>query len=1174
MIRLTYSNRTEALLDAFAEDLAARRAAGADPLVPTRIVVPNRNVERYLELGLAMRLGVASNLRFLRLSGLLREWLGERLLVGDAVLARAFRALGDPDLMREPVMAPLARYLSAAGDEAAGARRAQLAAHVAHLLEEYGYSRPRLLEAWGAGDAPLSSSPHADIEAWQRRLYGWMRERFGGLVTLREALRAAPPAPYDVCVFGLSYVARAFTEVYARLGDGGELALYTLNPCEEFWDDLETRRELLRREREGGASLEWRTDQPSALAIDEASEAPLLRFYGRPGREHVRLLGELTDFDFTARFVDPLSDPGMDDPVGKDLPLFAGLEAPPLLHRLQHDVLHRNPISPEGRRAPRDGSVVLLECPSLRREVETVAAEIWHAIETIEGLTFDRIAVLVNGPDRETYLPHLAAVFERAQAIPFSVTDLSLTSASPIAEAALGLLELGTSAFSRRDVLATMTHAQVRPPDVDPEEWIDLADRLGIVRGIDERAHEGTYLEGQPFLHWSQGLGRLALGAYMEEQPAPVRLGDRALLVEPRRGDGLAEAAFARLARSLMSDVEHARTSHMTLTEWSAFFVAMVRSYVRADSDAESAILARVLSVLGRLGELDLDGERVELGAALELVRPGLADLSASRGQPLANGVAISSLLPMRAIPFRVVFVLGLGEGRFPASDRRDSMDLRGLSREAGDVSSSERDRYTFLETLLCTREKLVLSYVARDERTGEPAAPSIVVTELLEVIDAGYLENPGERLVRKVPLRREDDPELGAILGEVGEERRARALGLARAEALGDDARVSGTLVGRTAREAARGRSELEARLGLFALPEPIVPGGEATLRLSVAALRRFLECPLQGWTRAVLGLEESETDSALVRSEEPFAPSRLDLAIALRGAFTLAALGTRSLDDAYRAEVEVLKARGRWPLGALARTQAVTDGEVLARWWSAWQALGPASSVQRVRFGAADRPDAHEEVLAPIELVFERDPRPGAPEGPLRVELVGRSELLRTERSSDASRASVTLHAIERRGERGTIDVRRSTLNAFFDHALLSAIGRGGPHEAIQLFGDREDARAGRHRFSPLPADAATSWLSGLVRQLLGGPHAYLLPIEAVLRAARAGRAMNGGALVESARFVRDRWDGGRSRWGPVPDPLSYPIPAPHEAEQMVRARFAPFLDASDGEPPEEDR
>ena len=124
MIHLTYSNRTEALLEALVRRLDARRRRGDDPLAPVRLVVPNRNVERYVELGVARSLGIAANLRFERLADFVRSWLegGEGpILLDEPLTARVLRAILDDELLRRPTMRPVRWYVEAAGDDPASA---------------------------------------------------------------------------------------------------------------------------------------------------------------------------------------------------------------------------------------------------------------------------------------------------------------------------------------------------------------------------------------------------------------------------------------------------------------------------------------------------------------------------------------------------------------------------------------------------------------------------------------------------------------------------------------------------------------------------------------------------------------------------------------------------------------------------------------------------------------------------------------------------------------------------------------------------------------------------------------------------------------------------------------------------------------------------------------------
>ena len=43
-------------------------------------------------------------------------------------------------------------------------------------------------------------------------------------------------------MFGSSYAGNAYAEIFARLGALGDIRIYALNPCREFWDDVDTSR--------------------------------------------------------------------------------------------------------------------------------------------------------------------------------------------------------------------------------------------------------------------------------------------------------------------------------------------------------------------------------------------------------------------------------------------------------------------------------------------------------------------------------------------------------------------------------------------------------------------------------------------------------------------------------------------------------------------------------------------------------------------------------------------------------------------------------------------------------------------------------------------------------------------------------------------------------------------
>ncbi|MDX1631419.1 MAG: exodeoxyribonuclease V subunit gamma, partial [Thermoanaerobaculia bacterium] len=494
MLRLVYSDQSERLLEGLLDGLGV---GDRDPFEPTEIVVPNANLEAWVRHGVAEARGVAANLRFWRLERFASRFVEEfeerrfRLVDLEITEGALLHVLHDRDRLNAPPFERVRRYLSGpGGPEAADLRRTQLAARTARLFEEYAYHRPEMLARWRKGE--LVEPGDAD-EEWQSSLWreilgdeGILREsgpvRRDGeprWVLLSEVLarhhREVPTESRPLHVFGLSYVGRVYQDLFRLLRERRPVHLYSLNPCLEFWEDVESPRELRNRlRRERGAlrvdpeSLKEEED-PFELLKLEPDDTPLLRLWGSPGRESHRLLNQLSDCDYEGRFSDP------------------GEEPETLLRALQLDILRREP---RRRRPPPepvwddDDSLRIAGCASVRREVEVVADEIWHRIRSSSGppesppLRFHEIAVVVNHPARDEYLPHLEAVFREIHDIPISLGDLPLPGHSRIVDAALRLLELPFGRFDRREMLKLLNHPAVTGSfdDLSPEDWPELTE--------------------------------------------------------------------------------------------------------------------------------------------------------------------------------------------------------------------------------------------------------------------------------------------------------------------------------------------------------------------------------------------------------------------------------------------------------------------------------------------------------------------------------------------------------------------------------------------------------------------------------------------------------------------------------------------------------------------------
>jgi exodeoxyribonuclease V gamma subunit len=121
----------------------------------------------------------------------------------------------------------------------------------------------------------------------------------------------------------------------------------------------------------------------------------------------------------------------------------------------------------------------------------------------------------------------------------------------------------------------------------------------------------------------------------------------------------------------------------------------------------------------------------------------------------LAKGVTFCSMVPLRSIPFRVIAMLGLGDGAFPRREHLADFDLIAHSpdeRRLGDRSRRNEDRYLFLEALLSARDRLIVTYTGQSIRDNAEQPPSVVLSELLDCLRRQGAKL--ERLVVKHPLQ------------------------------------------------------------------------------------------------------------------------------------------------------------------------------------------------------------------------------------------------------------------------------------------------------------------------------------------------------------------------------------------------------------------------------------
>ncbi|TDJ72974.1 exodeoxyribonuclease V subunit gamma [Pseudomonas putida] len=682
-----------------------------------------------------------------------RDEIPEVSLLDKAPLTwRLMRLL--PELIERPHFEPLRRFLT---DDSDLRKRYQLAERLADLFDQYQVYRADWLKDWAAGEHVLNSArserkPLAPGNRWQAELWrallldvgeqGMAQSRAGvhqRFIERMNTLEQAPAGlPARVIVFGISSLPAQALEALAGLARFSQVLLCVHNPCRHHWADIVADKDLLRHQYK-----RQQRKQGMPLELDDESlhqhAHPLLAAWGKQGRDYINLL-------------DSYDDPGSYRGVFSDgrIDLFSDSEPTTLLKQLQDDILELRPLAESRALWPgvdpgKDRSVRFHVAHSPQREVEILHDQLLARFSADPTLRPRDVIVML--PAIDTYAPHIRAVFGQLQRtdprfIPFTLTDQGQRGRDPLLIALEHLLKLPESRFAVSEVLdlldvpAVRARFGIREGDLPTlHRWIEGA---GIRWGLnaEQRASLGLP-EGLEQNSWRFGLRRMLLGY-------AVGVGESCDGIEPYDEIGGLDAALIGPLVALLDALDvacQALTQPATAGEWGARLNALLQVFFLAEDEHDEFLLMQLqdlrdswLEVCETVGLQD----PLPLTVVREAWLSGLDQGKLSQ-RFLAGSVNFCTLMPMRAIPFRVVCLLGMNDGDYPRAQPPLDFDLMASDYRPGDRSRREDDRYLLLEALLSARDQLYISWVGRSIRDNSERPASVLIGQLRDHLAAGW---------------------------------------------------------------------------------------------------------------------------------------------------------------------------------------------------------------------------------------------------------------------------------------------------------------------------------------------------------------------------------------------------------------------------------------------------
>lgn len=741
------ASRLEALLDPLLHLLAAHPPGHV--LAPQSVIAAHPGMRHWLTAAVARRQGprgIAANLEIVLpsawLDGLARRQLGAAAVALEPYQRAQLRwrihaRLPDLD-------APQVRHYLQGAD--AARRRFQLADRLARLYSQYMVYRPDWLRAWAAGQDKRPAAGFIGPLWGQLRNEVGMPHRGELLARLEAALLASegPAETEPLHVFGISHLAPAELAVLRAVARHRPVVLYVPDPCRNYWAGLRSDRALLRERVRADAA----GHDTEALFLEQGH--PLLAAWGRMGQHFVLAL-EDSDLQVDVRH-------WRDEGAAADAPHDA-CEAPPgsLLRNVQESIRHCEPalMAPHGdRTAQRDDRTLRVHaCHTRLRELEVLRDALLREREARPDLKPGDIVVMA--PDIQAYVPLLPSVFGEPGVmqgpLPYHLADVAVARSHPLLQAFDQFLDLPTARLTAPEVVDLL-----RVPEIARRFGLDAADveqlaawlgrsRVAWALDADARARRGVpAIEAHTFA-WGvdRMLASYVYGADVEgEDSVGVRLPDGSE-VAPMAGLDGPQASVLGALDALLVEVavfcEAARTPRPA-SEWAARLERLLDTCFRlaADDsrgrDARALLLGMIRAVASEPADAGLDPE-LDYAVVRDVLRERLSAAS-ERQRFLLGGVTFCGMVPQRAIPFRVVAVLGLNDGEFPRAPSGGGLDLMAHDHRLGDRDVRSDDRYLFLETVMSAREVLHLSYLGEGAHDGKPRNPAAPLAELLAALD------------------------------------------------------------------------------------------------------------------------------------------------------------------------------------------------------------------------------------------------------------------------------------------------------------------------------------------------------------------------------------------------------------------------------------------------------
>jgi len=396
-----------------------------------------------------------------------------------------------------------------------------------------------------------------------------------------------------------------------------------------------------------------------------------------------------------------------------------------------------------------DGSLRVWNAPSEYRELEAVANDILYkmnrAVKNAEDLSLLDFSILLT--DIKSYRSAIEWIFEGGilieseesgnqkiirQKIPYSLVDLKASDASPLYRTFCDFWNLcREDGFSFSDLQKMIRNPLVnlflRENELVSDEMELLFSQLRVAY---QEFHSNN--KEDPF-QISNGIDRAVLSSIFSQKTSESKNMFPSIQIEDESTIAKITVIWEKIIATRNKVITFLQDKSWNKESFATLRLTFENLFQLEEDDFENRKQFNLFWEQFSVWEDMILPEKEGLELIQVITEQAFAGISIKKGDYLTGGVTISLLQPMRPLPFKHVYILGLGEGKFPGNSDTSSLNLRLKYPEEWDLDRRQIQESLFWESLFSGTSSITLSYVGKNTKEDKIFEPCSSLNEIMQ---------------------------------------------------------------------------------------------------------------------------------------------------------------------------------------------------------------------------------------------------------------------------------------------------------------------------------------------------------------------------------------------------------------------------------------------------------